>query len=220
MAVTPTALDTDLRAMAQQLIGTLGRTLLLRRPVRQEIKTGANIGTVATSPLSASALLLNGAALAGAAAIGLRAAGLVGLLVANDSLLIGGASYRVTGGPYQPDGTGAIAGISITPALAAPASDGDAVAVTFSGTEYRIKGAVSGFSLFLINSSDSQIESGDFKVAIAQADLDALGIQPTTKDELYNGPDKTYPRCAILNVTSIASGEQDAAVELHARAAK
>jgi hypothetical protein len=207
--------------MAQSLIGALGRTLLLRRPVRQEIKAGANIGTVAVSPLSSAALSVNGSALAGATAIGLRRPmGLSGLLVANDSLLIGGASYRVVGGPYQPDGAGALAAVTFTPALATPASDGDPVAVTFSGTEYTIKGAVSGFSLFLINSSDSQIESGDFKVTIAQADLDAFGIQPTTKDELYNGPDTTYPRCAILNVTSIASGEQDAAVELHARAAK
>jgi hypothetical protein len=218
--IAPTDLDARMRATADRLIGKYGRSLVLRRRTRVESKVGGAIGAVATSPLSASALVANGVASAGAASVGLRLAGLTGLLVAGDTLLIGGARYVVTGGPYQPSGAGVLATVAVTPVLAGSVADGDPILVIFSGTDFPVKGAVESFSLTLINSSDSQIQSGDLKVVIAQAALDRLGVYPTTKDELYLGPDPlSARRAAIRSVEPIPTGEQDAGVTIHARVA-
>lgn len=221
--VTATLLDTRLRAMSSSLIGRMGRTLTLRKATKVT-GSGSALGSVASSPLSSKSLAAPSGASMGAGVIALQAAGLTGLLVAGDKLLIAGIAqlFTVTGGPYQPDGTGLLASVSITPALPSNVSASTAVAVTFSGTDYTLKGAVSTFSLSLVGtpSGDGQIEAGDAQIVIAQQDLDALGIVVTTKDEIYYGPDpSTAKRAAVIAVSSLPSGELDAAVQVHARVA-
>lgn len=219
MAIVPTQLDATFRDLASNLINAYGRTLMIERPVRVEIMTGVGTGGVNITPLSTNVVLANGASLSGTSTIGLRAATLTGLLVAGDTLLIGGNNYTVTGGPYvAADNT--VGSVTITPALTTSVSDGDAITVSFTGTQYPITGVVEIFSLALINSQDSSIESGDFKVTFSKLDLDKLGIMPTTKDQLYNGPDTTYPLAVIISIDTLPSGQQDAAVVIHARTAK
>lgn len=220
MSVLHTELDDSLRQVASDLINQLGRSLLIRKPVRVENMTGANIGSVNVSPLSSSSLFINGSYSLGSNTIGLRATGLTGLLVANDSMSVDGPTYKVTGGPYAPDNSGVISSVTITPTLSTSISDGDAATIVFSGTEYKLNGAVETFSLALINSQDSSIQSGDFKVIFSKLDLENLGITITTKDELYNGPDATYQKAAIISADFLPSGQQDAALVIHARNVK
>jgi hypothetical protein len=215
----PTELDYDLRCAASELINEYGRDLLIVRPVRSEVLTGSGIGGVTVSPLSTSSVVIDGNYIEGTSTIGIRSAPLTGLLVNGDTFVIAGENYIVSGGPYIVSGN-AIDGITISPPLIVDADDGNTVTVLFTGSQYSIKGGVEIFSLALVNSQDSSIQSGDFKVTFAQLDLDKLGIVPTTKDQLYNGPDTTYPLAAIISVDSLPSGELDAAIIVHARMSK
>lgn len=215
MTVTPTATDRRARALAKRLIAKQGRTLVLRRPTRVEIKTGPNTGTVATSPLSTAALQLDGAHPLGASVLDLRATAVTGLLVAGDRLTLAGTTYTVTGGPYAA-ASNALANVGITPALAAGASDGAAVAVAFTGTDSTIKGVVSEISRGLI---DGQLtRAGDLQILVSAKALEEAGLAIDPENDLYLGADvATADLAEIVLVSPLASGEQDAALRVLAR---
>lgn len=215
MTVTPTATDRRARALAKRLIAKQGRTLVLRRPTRVEIKTGPSAGTVTSSPLSTSALVLDGAHPLGASVLDLRAASVTGLLVAGDRLTIAGTTYTVTGGPHAA-ASNALVSVAISPALAAGASDGDAVAVVFTGTDATIKGVVSEISRGLI---DGQLtKAGDLQVLVSAQALDEAGLEILPEHDLFLGADVgTADLAEIVLVSPIASGEQDAALRVVAR---
>lgn len=215
-AATATATDRSARALALRLIRTKGRTLILRRSARQEVKTGATAGTVASSPLSTSALLVNGTAALGATAISLDAAAATGLLLAGDFLAIAGHSqvYTVTGGPYAASGN-ALGPVTFTPALSAEAANNTAVAVTFSGTDSTIKGAVSAVSKALLAAGLAQV--GDVQILVAQKALDDASLTIVQGHEIFLGDSTSAPRYTVLRVEPIPSGEQDAAVTVFGR---
>ena len=214
MTVTPTDFDAAFGDLAQEMIAESGRSLLLRQPTRVESQSGTDAGSAVLSPLTSSALTVDGAHLAGASVVDLNAAGVTGLLVVGDVLTIGGVEYTVTGGPYAV-ATDAIANVGIAPALEADAADEDPVTVAFDGTLTPIKGAVTAASKRLLDAGVAQV--GDFEVLVSRAALEALGVTIVQGDELHFGPTVSDRLAMVERILPIASGELDAAFSLLAR---
>ncbi len=152
-----------------------GAPILLRHIKR------INGPTPIENPCSASALLVNGAFLAGASTISLRAASLEGFLRAGDVITIASTAYTVAADTAAAS-SNAIASISIAPALAADAADGDAAPVTFYG-ETALRATVSSYPIQLINGTT--IQSQDLRMIVAAFDLKD---PPQTEDQVvFNG---------------------------------
>lgn len=212
---TATAFDESFGALAIEMIEEFGRTLVLRKATRVEVTTGATAGSVATSPLSTSALLLNGAVSAGLSTVDLDAAAVSGLLVAGDTLTIGGVAYTVTGGPYAASGN-AIEDVTLAAPLEADAANDDPVTVTFSGSDYTVKGVIEDLSRNLVDGQVTKV--GDLSVLIARQSMEALGVEISNEDDLFLGADPlTAPLAEIVAVRPIASGEFDACYRVIAR---
>lgn len=217
MSVSPTSVDTKARAKAESAISRYGRTLVLRKPIRTEILTGANAGKVAASPLSTSSVLADGTLASGSPTVGLRAAVLTGLLVAGDTIVFDSHStvYTVTGGPYAA-ASNAVAAASVTPNLSEEVPDGTPATITFAGTDSTIKGVCSQIDYRFVDGEKTK--AGDWQILVASKFLDDLGVSVEEGDDLFLGDNPSTARVAeIVKTSAIPSGEQDAAVWLFAR---
>lgn len=208
--MAPVANDNDLEfgELALDLIEENGRTLILSRPTRVEIQTGENAGDSVSTPLSSASLTVSGAHLAGASAVDLGAAGVTGLLVAGDALTIDGEDYTVTGGPYQV-AAGVIENVGISPVLAGDVSNGEAVTVTFSGSQTEITGFVTEVNRRYVDGD--VVKTGDFEIYVSRVALEALGVTIEEGHEIYFGDTTSAPLALVLKVIPIPSGELDAA---------
>lgn len=207
------------RSSAKRAIAREGEDLVLRQPVRIEYRTGANLGTVASSPISTASLLAVGAFLAGVSVVTLDAAAVTGLLVAGDRLVFAGHSqvYVVTGGPYAA-AANVLASVSITPALVSNVADNEAVAVSFNGTDKAIKGYVSEAKTQFVDGTLSRV--GDYDVLVAPLALEEEGITIVEENDLFLGASvATAKRAEILKIVPIRKRGEDVLIRLAVKVA-
>lgn len=120
-----------LRARGVRHFGDNGTVTLRRRHTLKSQRKG-------TPAVSGVLLLVNDAALAGAVAIGLRADLLTGRLPKGCRFTIAGnATIYTTGADAEASG-GALAGVTISPALAANAADGAVVTLSTPYVDYTL----------------------------------------------------------------------------------
>lgn len=205
--------EEEIRDLAYDLIQERGRTVLFRKATRIEIP---ETGEVISSPVSSSDATMLGNYFSGNTIINIQIEDGTGLLVAGDKINLDSLFYTVSGGPYACV-SGTIANVNIESGLLTDFADGTSLQIVFSGTDRYIKAAVDNFSLTLINDNDSSIKSGDFKLYVAQKELDENNLSIETDDDFYNGPTTSSKKCAVVNVDKYSSGERDALLLIHAR---
>jgi hypothetical protein len=219
---TPTKADVSFGKLALKMIAKAGRTMILRQPTTVELQTGPTAGASVSSPLSSSALTLDGDHSLGETVVDLTATGVTGLLVPGDTLTMGGVAHTVTGsaGASWAVVANAIAAVTITPALPADLPDGTAVTVAFTGTFTTFKGFVTeakkGLRDPTMSSGSGLAKMGDFEIYVSRIALEQLGVMIEEADEIHFGDTTAAQLALVLKVDPIPSGEQDAAYRVAA----
>jgi hypothetical protein len=160
----------------RQLIAVQGGPIVLRKITTL---AGAN---PAPNPPVFDDLVVDGTLLAGVTAIDMRANPITGRLVAGDRFQLGDMIYTVVGpGAISPTTRDELPGVPFTPALAAPANDGDPVTIVSFAADTPLRALVTDFPSRLV--SGETVTEKDHQVRFLAADLPA-GVEPQIGDEI------------------------------------
>ena len=160
----------------RQLIAVQGGPVVLRKVTTL---AGAN---PAPNPPVFDNLVVDGSFAAGVMSIDMRANPITGRLIAGDRFQIGSTVYTVVApGAISPTTSDELPGVPFTPALAAPASDGDLVTIVLFAADTALQALVTDMPSRLINGET--VTEKDHQVRFLAADLRA-GVEPQIGDEI------------------------------------